>query len=150
MKNQQTTFELFFDGACLPKNPGGHIGYGFWITQNQEPIIDGSDYDISNPKNSNNVAEYKGLLMGLNALLDHILLNKIENYKVNVFGDSTLVINQCNFRWRIKDGLYAETARKVIPKLRFFEKISFKWIPREENDKADQMSRRALIENGFI
>jgi hypothetical protein len=57
IENQQTIFELFFDGACLPKNPGGHIGYGFWITQNQEPIIDGSDYDVSNPKNSNNVAE---------------------------------------------------------------------------------------------
>ena len=45
---------------------------------------------------TNNVAKYEALLLGLNALKD------LKEHRIDVYGDSYLVINQVNGRYQTK------------------------------------------------
>jgi ribonuclease HI len=89
---------------------------------------------------SNNVAEYAGVL--------HILkyIAACPPGRVTIHGDSNLVINQLNGRWRIKKGLYLAIAietKELLAHLRGLGwNINFCWIPREQNEECDALSRR--------
>jgi len=75
---------LYFDGASRG-NPGP-AGAGGVIYDAQQKIVD--TYAINLGETTNNVAEYGGLLAGLNRCCE---LNIKE---LKVYGDSNLVINQ--------------------------------------------------------
>ena len=87
---------------------------------------------------SNNVAEYRGLIAGLNAV--HSL---DPNGHILVEMDSKLVIEQMSGNWKIKHPdmrTLAKQARDIHdPKL-----IKYKWIPRGENSAADALVNQAL------
>lgn len=145
-------YKLYFDGACLPINPGGNIGYGFYVLDsNGVTILSNSYHEVSNENNTNNVAEYKALLEGLNSFLRYIDKEKIElkDYELGVFSDSMLVIKQCIGHWRIKEGFYVDVAKEVNEILNKMPSVFFQWIPRSENELADEFSRKSLIENGL-
>lgn len=146
------TFEIFFDGACNPTNPGGHMGYGFIVKENNEYISHGSYYEEAKPENTNNVAEYKACLEALNSLIDYTQLNNIKDFTVVVLGDSKLVVEQMNNKWRINSGAYvefAEKTKKFISDNFIKDRIYFKWIPREQNEEADELSVQELISRGI-
>jgi ribonuclease HI len=88
---------------------------------------------------SNNVAEYAGVL--------HILkyLSSRPPGRVTIHGDSNLVINQLNGRWRIKKGLYLPIALETKGLLAYLRglgwQINFCWIPREQNEECDTLSK---------
>ena len=89
---------------------------------------------------TNNVAEYKGLIAGLDAVL------KVagEGAEVAVRMDSKLVIEQMAGRWKIKnEGLrpLALQARELARRLRVQE---WTWIPRERNKHADRLANEAM------
>jgi ribonuclease HI len=106
-------FEIYFDGACEPKNPGGHMGYGYLIYQNGELLNNNSFYEDKHPNNTNNVAEYKACIEALHALKEYINLNNLEQSVVNVYGDSMLVVKQMKGRWKIKNGAYVLFAQRT-------------------------------------
>lgn len=145
-----TQFEIHFDGACNPINPGGHMGFGYIARQDGDYIFSNSFYEKANDKNSNNVAEYRACLNSLQELKDYIDLQNIQDFEVFMFGDSKLVVMQMKGSWKINSGLYREWALKTKNYIQdhFKNKVSFKWIPREENSEADEMSVRELINNG--
>ncbi len=67
--------------------------------------------------------------------------------KINIFGDSMLVVNQMNGEWQIKHGAYRDYALKAKPLLFELKKnntVSISWIPREHNEKADYQSMKAI------
>lgn len=132
-----------------PRNPGGNIGLGATLKKNGEEIFQHSKFIPEHPHNTNNVGEY----MAFESILDFIFNHKIENEKVTIYGDSKLVIEQMNGRWRIKFGRYtpyADRCKRKLKELRENNKLSFNlnWIPREQNGYADRLSKGQLIEHG--
>lgn len=87
---------------------------------------------------SNNVAEYTGLIDGLD------LARRIDpDAFVQVRMDSKLVVEQMSGRWKIKHEdmkrLAAEAAVILPP-----TQVSYTWIPRAENGVADALSNEAM------
>lgn len=132
-----------FDGSCEPINPGGRMGIGVSIN------IDGKKHDYSESfsaaeTNSNNVAEYSAL----SYILYYLEKENITEADVIIIGDSQMVIQQMAGKWKIKNGMYAESARQCREKLVELTdkypdlKISFKWVNRDENYYADNLSKK--------
>ena len=87
---------------------------------------------------SNNVAEYRGLIEGLS-----LALSTYPSAVINVRLDSKLVVEQMSGRWKIKHPdmqSLAATARELIQG----RSVTFQWIPREENSRADAAANQAL------
>jgi ribonuclease HI len=93
---------------------------------------------------SNNVAEYRGFIRGLEFLISKNLVR--ENIVVR--SDSKLIIMQMLGCWKIHAGdyvPYALVAKKLMDK---FIDIDLRWIPREENDVCDTLGKERLKELG--
>ena len=89
-------------------------------------------------KASNNVAEYHGLLRGLEAAAE------LGATAVDVSMDSKLVVEQMSGRWKIKHPDMKElavTARKLAAG---FDEVTYTWVPRAKNKKADELSNVAM------
>jgi ribonuclease H / adenosylcobalamin/alpha-ribazole phosphatase len=87
---------------------------------------------------TNNVAEYRGLLAGLEAAaaID-------PGATVDVRMDSRLVVEQMSGRWQIKhDDMrrLAAQARAVFPASR----VRYTWVPRAQNAHADRLANQAM------
>ena len=134
--------KVFFDGACGPQNPGGKCGGGAAIYYDDELVVEiAESYVPKNPKDtSNNVGEYWGLIKAL----EYLLVQGKAQDEIMVFGDSNLAISQMKGKWRIKNGLYKDQALAAQKLVKNFSNISFQWIPREKNERADGLSKIAL------
>ena len=133
---------IFFDGLCEP-NPGGITTYGFLIHPDGEEPYEGGGKaaDSGTPEATNNVAEYMGLIKAL----EHARSLGLERSPVEVFGDSKLVINQVKGEWRVRDKKLAPLYLEARSLADAFEKITFTWVPREENKEADRLSYVAYV-----
>ena len=61
--------------------------------------------------------------------------------EIEVLGDSMLVIKQMSNEWRAKGGMYFSEYQRAVKLRDQFKNISFRWIRRDENSEADQLSR---------
>ena len=71
-------------------------------------------------------------------------LRKDHKGRITIFGDSKLIVNQFNLIWRINEQKfkpYFETARALNATAKVGEAH---WIPREQNEKADELSKMGL------
>ncbi|MFF4225430.1 bifunctional RNase H/acid phosphatase [Streptomyces sp. L500] len=117
-------------------NPGP-AGYGAVVLDavTGEALAEAAEY-IGTA--TNNVAEYKGLIAGLEAA--HALDPDAE---VQVRMDSKLVVEQMSGRWKIKHPdmkPLAARAQRAFPAGR----VSYQWIPREKNKHADRLANEAM------
>jgi probable phosphoglycerate mutase len=87
---------------------------------------------------SNNVAEYRGMIEGLD-----IALAMAPEGSVHVRMDSKLVVEQMSGRWKIKHPDMQDLAR-AARELIGSRSVTFEWIPREENARADAAANVAL------
>jgi ribonuclease H / adenosylcobalamin/alpha-ribazole phosphatase len=86
---------------------------------------------------TNNVAEYRGLIAGLELYHEHT-----PDAELEVRMDSKLVVEQMSGRWKIKHPdmrPLAMAANRLAP-----SGITYTWIPREENRHADRLLNEAL------
>ncbi|WP_026180913.1 bifunctional RNase H/acid phosphatase [Demetria terragena] len=94
-------------------------------------------------KASNNVAEYSGLIAGLEAAaaVD-------ASAEIDVRMDSKLVIEQMAGRWKIKHAdmrRLALEARDIVQRIEDAGgSVEYGWIPREENKDADKLSNDGM------
>lgn len=93
---------------------------------------------------SNNVAEYSGLIAGLEAArgID-------PGATVEVRMDSRLAVEQMSGRWKIKHAdmrRLADAARAVVPEGR----VTYVWVPRAENSAADALANEAMDTRGTV
>ncbi len=92
---------------------------------------------------SNNVAEYTGLIAGLEAALA-----VDEGAHIEARMDSKLVVEQMSGRWKIKHEdmrRLALEARDLVQRCRAAGgSVTFTWIPREQNKAADALSNIAM------
>jgi probable phosphoglycerate mutase len=87
---------------------------------------------------TNNVAEYRGLIAGLEAAREIDASAEVE-----VRMDSKLVVEQMSGRWQVKHPSMrplAVEARSVLPP----EQVRYIWVPREKNKAADRLANAAL------
>ena len=89
---------------------------------------------------SNNVAEYSGLIAGL-----EMARAVTESATLEVRMDSKLVIEQMAGRWKIKHPDMRELAvraRELVPTT-----VVWTWIPRNQNTAADALANQAMDGN---
>ncbi|MHA2789422.1 bifunctional RNase H/acid phosphatase [Corynebacterium sp. S7] len=89
-------------------------------------------------KATNNVAEYTGLLRGLEAARD------LGATEVDIYMDSKLVVEQMSGRWKIKHPDMQKLALEAQKIAAGFNKVSYTWVPRNQNKKADELSNVAM------
>jgi ribonuclease HI len=133
---------VHFDGACEPPKGGGIATYGFTI---EGPELEHEEFGLAVPPGSeratNNVAEYVGAIRALEFLAS-------IGYRgpVLVFGDSQLVVRQLAGEYEVRaEHLrpYHDHLKSLVARL---GDVQFSWVPREENQRADELSKRAIAE----
>jgi probable phosphoglycerate mutase len=87
---------------------------------------------------TNNVAEYLGLIAGLTAA------KELGATSVRVRMDSKLVVEQMSGRWQVKHPSMRPLAREASELAGGFAEISFEWIPRAQNSHADRLANEAM------
>ena len=128
-------YEIYCDGASR-SNPGdASIG----VSINKDKV----EIDTIKKKigiNTNNVAEYLGLI----AALEYCVENKVNN--VRIFLDSLLVVQQVNMEYKVKSKKLHAHYEKSLKLIDQIEDIEIHHIRREFNSRADQLANEALDE----
>lgn len=128
---------VYFDGLC-EANPGGWMAWA-WVALAHSGAVVANGGKASPPQvgNTNNWAEYQGLLAGLRWLYQH------GHHGVRVRGDSQLVINQVLGSWACNAASLRELHRDAVELVRQTGAV-LEWVPREKNQRADALSREVL------
>ena len=87
---------------------------------------------------TNNVAEYRGLLLGLE------LARALGATEVDVINDSELIAHQVNGRYKVKHADMKPLHAEALAALRDFERWSLRPVRREQNADADALVNQAL------
>lgn len=117
-------------------NPGP-AGYGAVVfTADHAAILAERKEAIG--KTTNNVAEYRGLIAGLEAAAAQ------GATEVAVSMDSKLVVEQMSGRWRVKHPDLIELQRRAAALAAGFDHVSYSWIPRARNSHADRLANEAM------
>lgn len=126
---------LNFDGSCNP-NPGGVCSYGVVVRRDGVTLHESHGPAAPRgPGATNNVAEYTGLIRGLEWLRSQ----KISE-PVVVRGDSELVLKQLKGVYKVKSPLLAPLYWKARELATGLGSLRFEWIPREQNADADRLA----------
>ena len=131
----QIEYKLQFDG-CSKNNPG-LAGAGAVIYKNGIEIW--ADHLFVGTNNTNNYAEYSGLLFGLEKAIE---LNIKALY---IEGDSLLVINQMTGKYKCNSPNLIDQHNKAKELASKFESINFVHIFRNKNVRADELSNDAVV-----
>ncbi|MDX6675176.1 MAG: ribonuclease [Solirubrobacteraceae bacterium] len=87
---------------------------------------------------TNNVAEYRGLLLGLERA------RTLGATEVEVVNDSELVARQVKGDYKVKHAGLKPLHRQALAALRGFDRWSIRSVPRERNARADALVNAAL------
>ena len=88
-------------------------------------------------KATNNVAEYRALLLGLAAA------RALAPYDLTVRMDSELVVKQMLGKYRVKDAGLQPLHQEARMASSAFPRIRFEYVPRERNQLADKLASAA-------
>ena len=133
-----TTATLFVDGGARG-NPGP-AGAGVVLEVGEKVMRLGEYLGEA----TNNVAEYKALLLGLKAAAD-MGLSELE-----IRSDSELMVRQLNGQYKVKSPALMDLYFSAIKLLSGFRKTSLKHVPREENKEADKLANMAIDAKGPV
>lgn len=90
-------------------------------------------------KCSNNVAEYKALIIGLETALD------MDIHQLEVFGDSKLIVNQLLAEYEVRNSDLKPYHQYASTLMKRFDSLKIKFIPRNENREADALANLAAV-----
>ena len=136
-EDQSNSYTLFFDG-CSKGNPG-KAGAGAVIYRNQIEIYSQSSF-VGN-KITNNVAEYSGLILGLEKA------QALNINRLHVKGDSMLAIKQLRGEFKVSSPSIApfyHTAKRIEKQIGC---VTYEHIYREYNKRADELANDGLLIN---
>ncbi len=88
---------------------------------------------------TNNVAEYRGLIAGLQTAA-----RLAPGAEVEVRIDSKLVVEQMSGRWKIKHPDLEPLARAAREAASALGEVTYVWVPREQNRRADRLANDAM------
>lgn len=89
---------------------------------------------------TNNVAEYRALLAGLDVAKQHEIVD------LEVFSDSELLVKQIRGDYRVKSERLRPLYDELVARLRDFQHVTISHVDRSENTEADELVNQALDE----
>jgi ribonuclease HI len=136
-------FDGLFRGAPQELNlseDAGFMCYGWIILRDNIVIARGHGGYISAQDASSNVAEYLGLIEGIEALLDM----QATREAIMICGDAKSVIEQMQGRASVSASSIKPMHKRASRLVNQFQHILWTWTPRRNNHTADSLTRRAL------
>jgi len=132
---------VHFDGACQPPRGGGVATFGFTV---EGPGLYYEESGLATrpygDHATNNVAEYVAAIRALEWI-------RGQGYRgeVTVSGDSQLVIRQFEGTYEVRKEHLKAYHERLHQLASEFRSCRFEWVPREENRRADELSKEALL-----
>ena len=119
---------LFFDGSS---NALGHDTGAVLISPEKQyiPMTARLCFDCTN-----NIAEYEAYVMGIRAAIE------LKVKRLNVYGDSALVIHQVKGEWETRDHKLIPYKAYIKGMIEHFEDVKFHHIARDDNQLADALA----------
>ena len=133
---KQYTYEMKFDGASRG-NPG-LCGAGFVITKDEDVVFK-QGYYLSD-KNTNNYAEYRSLICGLEKCAE------LKLDSINIQGDSLIVIKQLKKEYNVNSPNLIPLHTAATKLLDRIPNYDINHIPRNQNNVADSLANKAIDE----
>ncbi|MDM5187912.1 reverse transcriptase-like protein [Bacillus sp. DX4.1] len=126
--------EVYIDGAS--KGNPGPSGAGIFIKGVQPPV------QLSLPLGtmSNHEAEYHALLAALKYCTEH-------NYSIVSFRTDSQLVERAVENKYAKNQLYAPLLQEALQYIEKFDLFFIKWIPSIQNKVADELARKAILQN---
>ena len=87
---------------------------------------------------TNNVAEYRALLLGIERAA------ALGARRLELIGDSELIVRQVNGEYKVKDEALRELHRQVRKALEGFDEWSIRHVRRDDNAEADRLVNEEL------
>jgi len=132
-------YTLYTDGGSRG-NPGP-AGIGFVINRGDERICHGGAFI---GEATNNVAEYKALIWGLeNAQQLHI-------EELIVHADSELLIKQLKGEYKVKNAGLRPLFLEALTQSKVFKSCKFVHVYREDNEEADALANEAMDQQSEV
>jgi phosphoribosylglycinamide formyltransferase-1 len=124
----------YTDGASRG-NPGPAAS-GFILTDPNGAQLEAKAFFIG--RNTNNVAEYTGIVKALEAAI------KYGAKRLIVFSDSELLVKQINGEYKVKSEQIRPLFQQAVELLGRFENWKVQFVGRENNKEADRLVNQAL------
>jgi ribonuclease HI len=134
MADPQGEWLLVVDGAARG-NPG-EAGCGAAIFDENGNVLKELCRYLG--QTTNNVAEYKGLLLGLEEVL------RLGGKRVRIQSDSQLLVRQLNGLYRVKDEKLQRLYQGALRLLNQLEAYRIIHVGREDNRLADRLANQAI------
>ena len=138
MAGKQVTGKLLVEADGGSRGNPGPAGYGAVVrdADSGEVLAELSE---SLGTTTNNVAEYSGLVAGLEKAAD-----LAPGADVDVRMDSKLVVEQMSGRWQIKHPALQPLASRASQAARRLGRVRYEWVPRARNSHADRLANQAM------
>jgi ribonuclease HI len=131
---------VHFDGACEELGGRRVAAYGYALGGGGLLHEDfGLAVPPGHPRATNNVAEYVGAICALEWLARHGYAGEVR-----LLGDSQLVVRQMSGEYRVRAEHLVPYHERLRQLTRSFRKVEFVWVPRDENARADALSKRGI------
>ena len=131
---------VHFDGACEERGGLRVAAFGFTL---EGAGFHHEDFGLAvppgHPRATNNVAEYVGAICALEWL-------SRQGYAgdVRLTGDSQLVLRQLTGEYRVRADHLLAYHERLLQLVRSFRSVEFAWVPRSDNARADELSKRGI------
>ena len=124
---------VFVDGSSNSKGSSAGI-----IVENNEGMVVQISLGLSFPV-TNNTAEYDAFLAGLRIAKD------LGACKIRIFTDSQLLASQVTGDYQVREEHLQQYVQLVLEKMKEFKIVEVTHVPREQNTRADILSKLASI-----
>lgn len=138
-------YKLCFDGLFRPAMVASQAGimcYGWLLYKQNDLFSYGYGGSARGCNATSNIAEYLGLIDGLNAMIDI----GVDCDPITVYGDAKVIINQMKGSARVSVPRVLPIYKKAYRLAQQLHVVEWRWIPRKQNKEADLLSRLALKE----
>lgn len=136
------TLVLNFDGSCNP-NPGGIPAYGWSLSDSEGNVIEQKTgqavCSLAAECRTNNVAEWLALIEGVK----YLVARGKPIDRLDIRGDSKLVISVARGEWKSSKPHLSQLRDQYRALVRLLDvgHIDLAWVPREQNQVADSLSK---------
>ncbi len=127
---------LHFSGLCEPRDPGGYACWGWEAREQGDLVAVGYGCLGHGPWTTKSHAEYQALLQAAR------WADRLRLREVTIRGDSMLVVSQVTRVWALESVHLLKYCCQAM-QLMLDLQGKLEWVPREQNEAADTLSRRA-------
>lgn len=140
LESEPHDVRIYFDGGFHREQRLAGLGAVIYFTQTNQHYRIRTNLQ-ADYLTSNNEAEYAALLFAIEQLEEL----GVHHQKIEIFGDSQVVINEMNGEWAVSENVLASWADKIDVKLQKLGlKATYTYVDRKVNEEADQLASQAL------